>query len=361
MHAFIATVPATLLMAINFVISEGIKDADVYITKSFAHAEEYAKRLQEKGVFSNVYLEEDVLVTYPITIKKCYRMVMNGKKVVKDMSTRQYDYIYYNNSGWLINSIFYTGALKGNPDCEQHFIEHGYSTYLTEYGKKPWYLRFLILLSGYKCMDGSMIKELHMYNPELLRVHQQGKTVKMPYMDRYNKKFMDAINYVYGFDPSDNEFENKEIYIMEQGPLKVDFDLEAFWNEIISEIDTTKSIVKPHPRQKNSVLQRLGIAISQNNTVPWEVIALNSEMETKTQMAIFSGSCINPKNFCNIESRVIFLYKLLPVDYTFLGKDIVNLSEYIGTTYSDQDMFFVPETMEELREYLREYGLEKND
>ena len=52
---------------------------------------------------------------------------MNGKKVVKDMSTRKYDYIYYNNSGWLINSIFYTGALKGNPDCEQHFIEHGVS------------------------------------------------------------------------------------------------------------------------------------------------------------------------------------------------------------------------------------------
>lgn len=359
MHAFVATVPITLLMAINYVVTYDIKDADVYITKSFANAEDYAKRLEKTNIFNHVYLEEDVLLTYPITVKKCFEMVRNGKKVVKDLKGRKYDYIYYNNSGWLINSIFYTGAIKGNPNCEQHFLEHGYSTYLTEYGKKPWYLRPLILLCGYKCMDGSMLKKLHMYNPDLLRVHQQGEVVKMPYMDRHNKRFMDAVNYVYGFDSNNKEFEDKEIYIMEQGPLKVDFDMEAFWSEIIEEIDTTKAIVKPHPRQRNSVLQKSGMAISQNNTVPWEVIALNSEMETKTQIAIFSGSCINPKNFCNIESRVIFLYKLLPIDYSFLGKDIVNLSEYIGKTYSDPKMFFVPESMDELREYLREYRLEK--
>ena len=359
MHAFVATVPITLLMAINYVVSYGIKDADVYITKSFANAEAYAKRLEETHVFNNVFLEEDVLLTYPITFKKCYEMVRNGRTVVKDLESRKYDYIYYNNSGWLINSIFYTGAIKGNPDCEQHFLEHGYSTYLTEYGKKPWYLRPLILSCGYKCMDGSMLKELHMYNPDLLRVHQQGRVVKMPYMDKHNKRFMDAVNHVYGFDPGNNEFENKEIYIMEQGPLKVDFDMEAFWNKIICEIDIAKAIVKPHPRQRNSALQNAGMPISQNNTVPWEVIALNGEMENKTQMAIFSGSCINPKNYCNIESRVIFLYKLLPVDYSFLGKDIVSLSEYIGTTYSDPNKFFIPETMEELREYLQKNGLAK--
>ena len=351
MHAFVATVPVTLMMAINYVISLNIKDADVYITKSFANADQIAGRLKEKCVFKNVYLVEDVLLTYPITVKKCINVVRNGKKIVKDISCRKYDYAYYNNSGWLVNSIFYTGFIKGNPNCQQRFIEHGYNTYLNEYGKKPWYLRLLINLCGYKCMDGSMLEALYMYNPNLLKVHQDGEIRTMPYMDKNNKIFINVLNYIFDFDPTKNEFLNKKIIIMEQGPLKEEFDIQKFWSNILEYINKDNAIIKCHPRQKQSALQKSGIVISKNNTVPWEIIALNTDMENKVQFAIFSGSCIIPKTCCNIESTVILLYKLLPIDYSFIGERIVNLTQEIGSRYENPERFFVPETIEELKDY----------
>lgn len=357
MHAFIATVPVTLMMAINYVISFNIKDADVYITKSFAKAEDVASRLRKTGVFKNVFLEEDVLLTYPITIKKCCAVVKNGRQIVNHIAKRKYDYAYYNNSGWLINSIFYTGFMKGNSACKQRFIEHGYNTYLNEYGKKPWYLRFLINIAGYKCMDGSMLEALYMYDPALLKVHQDGEIRTMPYMDKNNKLFIDTLNYIFEFDPTKNEFLNKKIIIMEQGPLKEKFDIEKFWNNILDCINKENAIIKCHPRQKQSALQKSGITISKNNTVPWEIVALNTDMENKAQLAIFSGSCIIPKTCCNIESTVILLYKLLPVDYSFIGEKVVKLTQEIGLKYKNPGRFFVPESIEELKEYCKKNEL----
>lgn len=352
-HAFVATLPFTLIEAINFVISFGITEADVYITKTFANADKIAARLRETGVFKNVYLEEDVLLTYPITVKKCWDMVMNGKRVVKEIKQRSYDYAYYNNGGWLVNSIFYTGFIKGNPKCKQRYIEHGCISYYVEYGKKPWYLRPLITLCGYKCMDGTMLEALYMFAPQFLKVHQYGEIRKMPYMDKDNRKFIEAINYIFDFDPKQNEFIDKEIIIMEQGPLGVDFDMIAFWEGVIQYIPKKNAIIKAHPRQKKSALQQMGIDIASDHSIPWEVIALNIDMSNKTQITIFSGSCLLPKMGCNIESSVVLLYKLLPVDYLLYGKQIVELADEVGKRYEDKSKFFVPETFEELEIFLK--------
>ena len=71
MRAFIGTVPFTIIEAINYVVSNEIQDADLYLVKVFADAEKVGKQVEETGVFQNVYIVEDVLLTYPITVKKC--------------------------------------------------------------------------------------------------------------------------------------------------------------------------------------------------------------------------------------------------------------------------------------------------
>lgn len=360
-HAFVASTPVTLIEAMNFVVTFNIEESDVYITKSFSMAEHVAKRLEETGIFENVFLTEDVLLTYPITIKKCVKTVLNGRKLAREIGERYYDYGYYNNSGWLVNSIFYTGFIKRNKACKQRFIEHGYNTYLNEYGKKPKYLRPLIRLSGFKCMDGSMLEALYMYHPSFLKVHQDGEIREMPCIDKNNKRLIDAINHTFCFDPSDNPFSSKQIIVMEQGPQKVDFDKEKYWKEILKNIPREKAIIKAHPRMKESVLYNFGIDIYKNNSLPWEVIALNTNMENKVQMAMFSGSCLLPKLLCNIESTIILLYKLLPVDYTFLGKDIDALVTEITKLYEDKDNIFVPESLEELYEFFYKRGITKEE
>lgn len=358
MHAFIGTVPFTLIEAINYVISYDIKDADLYFVTVFDGAAEIGDRIRKANIFKNVFMVEDVLLTYPITINKCLKVVKNGKKLQKELAGRQYEYIYYNNSGWLINSIFYNGIYKGNSKVKNIFLEHGYSTYIKYYDKKPWYLKLLINLVGLRCMDGTMLDEVYMFEPELNCVKQNGTIKKMKKIDKTNIRLKEAMNSVWDYDLSgDNEYRNKKVIIMEQGPQKVEFDNKSFWKEILSVLDLNQVIVKAHPRQKNSVLSDLGVKISHNHTLPWEIEVLNHDMDSKVLITIFSGACLSSKLLFEEEPTIIFLYKLLPVDYSFLGEELVNFADKVGYLYKNKEKYFIPESIEEFQDYCIKVGI----
>lgn len=231
-HAFVASVPFTLMEAIHFTLTYDL-DADVYITKSYTDAANVAERLKTTKVFKNVYLVENVLLEYPITVKKCIKIVVQGKKLVKELKTRRYDYGYYNNSGWLINSIFYTGFIKGNGKCKQRFIEHGFNSMINDYADKPWYMRGLINLFAFKCMDGSMLEALYLFEPKLLRARHDGEKRVMPKMDRNDDRFRETVNTVFGYSDKRNEFIDKQVIIMEEGPQKEYYDKSGFWLSLI--------------------------------------------------------------------------------------------------------------------------------
>lgn len=359
MHAFIGTVPFTLIEAINYVMSNEISDADLYLVKVFQGAEKAAERISRAGIFKNVYVLDDVLLTYPITLKKCVHVINNGKQTIELLSRKSYDFCYYNNSGWLINSIFYTGFLKGNNAVKNIFIEHGYYSYVTDYSEKPWYMRLLIRMIGLKCMDGSMIDSIYMFEPKLMCTPHHGQIKKMKKLDKENPALIAALNQTFQYDPKANEYHEKDIIVMEQGPMKVAFDKDTFWNKVFACIDMDRTIIKAHPRQKESTLSGRGAVISQNHTLPWEMEILNNNINEKVQITIFSGACVSPKLMFDDEPTVIFLYKLLPTDYSFLGKKIMEFADEIGKKYRTPEKYFVPETFEELDEYCIKHGISK--
>lgn len=359
MRAFIGTVPFTIIEAINYVVSNEVQDADLYLVKVFADAEKVGKQIEETGVFQNVYIVEDVLLTYPITVKKCMNVVKNGKNIIRALEKKKYDYCYYNNSGWLINSIFYTGVLKNNPDVKNIFLEHGYISYIRRYDQRPWQVGMLVKMAGLKCMDGTMLDEIHMFEPELNCVEQNGKIIKMKKFDKYNIRLKEALNKSFHYDTENNEYKDKRVIIMEQGPLKVEFDKAAFWNPILEILDLKQVIIKAHPRQKNSDFNGRGIAISRNHTLPWEIETLNHNMNDKVQITIFSGACTSSKMLFGDEPTVIFLYKLLPVDYSFLGTELVQFADKVGELYQDRSKYFIPETLGEFKEYCQKIGIAK--
>ena len=72
--------------------------------------------------------------------------------------------------------------------------------------------------------------------------------------------------------------------------------------------------------------------------------------------------CFKASDICflTVSSVIlILLYKLLPVDYTFLGKDVLSFTEDIRNLYEDTNKFFVPNSLEELKEYLEKMNLNK--
>lgn len=355
MNAYIANIPIHLLDAVQMMKQTGIKDCDLYYVPTSNNAEELVEAVRSTGIFNEVTMLPNINIEYPITISQCVTISLNRFGARKLLKNKQYDTVYYNTDGWLLNSIVYSSL--PNKKSKNIFVENGINPYLTPYDTKEWYLRLFINCNFMTCMDGRFIDERYLYEPSLLGVPQSGEIHTLHKIDRTDEKLKSTINQIFGYDEKKDSFADKRIIIMEQGPRKEPIDMLGLWKRVSRYIDKDSAIVKSHPRQKQSALRELGYDMYERYTIPWEILTLNQDMNDKVLFSIFSSSCVNPKLMFDAEPRIIMLYKLIGIDYSFFGKGLIQFVEGVGSLYRDKSKFFVPESWEELDEYCKEFNL----
>lgn len=355
MEAYIASVPLHLLVAMQMVKQKQIKDCDLYYVPTSNNARELLDAVGKTGVFRSVTMLPNINIEYPITIRQCVKIAWNRFGARKRLKGKWYDVVYYNTDGWLLNSIVYSSL--SNKRAKNIFVENGINPYITPYDTKAWYLRFFIHCNLMTCMDGRFIKERYVFEPSLISVPQSGRIRRIQKLDREDAVLRNRVNQIFGYDSKLDSFEGKRILIMEQGPRKEPIDMPGLWRRVSRYICKEETIVKSHPRQKESALRELGFDMYERYTIPWEVLTLNQNMNEKTLFCIFSSSCVNPKLMYDEEPRIVLLYKLLGMDYSFFGEGMIRFVEGVGSLYRDKSRVFIPETWEELEGYCEKYDL----
>lgn len=355
MNAYIASVPVHLLTALQMIKQNKIENCDLYYVPTSNNAEELIETVRSAGVFQTVTMLPNINIEYPITAKQCVKIAYNrfgARKILKD---KYYDTVYYNTDGWLLNSIIYSSL--PNKKAKNIFVENGVNPYITSYDTKEWYLRLFINCNLMTCMDGKYIDKRFVYAPSLISVPQSGEINKIEKLDRSDAELKRQVNKIFGYDEKLDAFLTKDIIIMEQAPRKEPIDMPRLWRRVSQYISVDNAIVKSHPRQKDSILRDLGFDIYERYTIPWEVITFNQNMNNKTLITIFSTSCTNPKLMFDEEPRVIMLYKIMGVDYSFFGKGLIDFVEGVGKLYRDKEKYFIPESWEELDMYCEKHKL----
>lgn len=355
MNAYIASVPIHLLNAMQMIKQKGINECDLYYVPTSNNAEELLNAVRSTGVFRNVTMLPNINIEYPITVSQCIKISLNRFGARKKIKGKYYDTVYFNTDGWLLNSIIFSSL--SNKKAKNVFVENGINPYVTPYDTKEWYLRLFINCNFLTCMDGRFIDERYVYEPSLISVPQSGKINNINKLDRTDDVLRTRVNQIFGYDSRLDSFEKKNIIIMEQGPRKEPIDMLGLWKKVSQNINKETTIVKSHPRQKESALRELGFDMYERYTIPWEVLTFNQDMSNKTLLCIFSSSCVNPKIMYDEEPRIILLYKLLGMDYSFFGEGMIKFVEGVGSLYRDKDKFFIPETWEELEEYCNKHNL----
>ncbi len=357
MDAYIASVPVHLLTALQMIKQNKINNCDLYYVPTSNNAEELLEAVRNTDVFQTVTMLPNINIEYPITAKQCIKIAYNrfgARKILKD---KHYDTVYYNTDGWLLNSIIFSSL--PNRNAKNVFVENGVNPYITSYDTKEWYLRLFINLNLMTCMDGKYIDERFVYEPSLISVPQSGDFKKIDKLDRFDDGLKQQVNKIYGYNEELDSFSGKDIIIMEQAPRKEPIDMPKLWKRVSEYINIDNTIVKSHPRQKDSILRDLGFDIYERYTIPWEVITFNQNMNEKTLITIFSTSCTNSKLMFDEEPRVIMLYKIMGVDYSFFGKGLIDFVEGVGKLYRDKEKYFIPETWEEFDQYCKKHNLKE--
>lgn len=357
MNAYIASIPVHLLTAIQMIKQNKINNCDLYYVPTSNNAEELLEAVRNTDIFQTVTRLPNINIEYPITAKQCAKIVYNRFKARRVLQDKHYDTVYYNTDGWLLNSIIFSSL--PNRNAKNVFVENGVNPYITSYDTKEWYLRLFINLNLMTCMDGKYIDERFVYEPSLISVPQSGDFKKIEKLDRADEELKEQVNKIYGYNEELDSFLGKDIIIMEQAPRKEPIDMPKLWKRVSEYINIDNTVVKSHPRQKDSVLRNLGFDIYERYTIPWEVITFNQNMNEKTLITIFSTSCTNPKLMFDEEPRVIMLYKIMGVDYSFFGKGLIDFVEGVGNLYREKEKFFIPETWEEFDQYCKKHNLKE--
>ena len=108
MNAYIANIPIHLLDAVQMMKQTGIKDCDLYYVPTSNNAEELVEAVRSTGIFNEVTMLPNINIEYPITISQCVTISLNRFGARKLLKNKQYDTVYYNTDGWLLNSIVYS-------------------------------------------------------------------------------------------------------------------------------------------------------------------------------------------------------------------------------------------------------------
>jgi len=335
-------------------------DMDVYVCMKFSGAEEVAVRLSESEYVHNVYLVNNLdydSLPSGARKKKIIADLLRPGKVVQecvkgDFRINDLHYSYIISSGYLNFNILFNNyfAKKG---AKAFFVDDGVESYL-EKNTADHYSAVYKLFGRFTGNGGINLKpqKLFVYAPNLVLGKQRYEEVlPLVPLDQLKQEIKKELNRI--FDYQDLRL-NYHVMLFDQlgtgdfrnnNLLDIQNQILRLMTQILEEDEIA---IKLHPRVTESIYP---VEIEAFKTsVPWEVFALNEEIEDKVFMSISSTACLTPKLIFNKEPVIIFLYNLYPI------KDYDEMKDYIcraAASYNCPDRVYIPESLADLENILK--------
>ncbi|MCI8798663.1 hypothetical protein [Acetatifactor muris] len=302
-------------------------EVDLWISDQSVGAEEVAKRLAEKNIFSQVYFKErkkthSTLNSHKKTDSIKYAFKYNfGKAVIE--TTEIYDEILFYNLEMPLYAIADYYKQQGHK-CQWSKYEEGILSYENDFaiGNK---LGRLALTEKIRSVTGrpritQLVKKYYCMFPEFKKTHREDwEFVKIPPIGYTRNELCRILNYAFRY-----EAENiSQKYIFFASSLDID-GCPTGETELILQIartvGTDNFIVKLHPRDTRSIYQENGITVMKNSFVPWEVMHMNMIEEKRVLLTATSGAFLGSSAMLDSSMTAIYLFPCLKCEAEYFLK-----------------------------------------
>ena len=372
------------------------QEADIIIFNNKTGTFELADRLQQTGIFQNVYVYSDYFkglhkylrglsehkhdITCIDAIKgslknislkilqkiKSKEWVIN-KKIYKNkkIDFKQYNQFFGVGTKSFVNECLNL-ILKYNK-CTNNVIDEGLATYVS-----------------FEWSENSIVDNVYLYEPDLA-VYKEKYTnfIQIPKIKKDDKNFVELINWIFGFkDINKMDLKNKIIffdqnidsmpkYLKNAGKItkliffnsyKKHLKEETFYQTkinlfkvLVNKCLPHKVFVKLHPRSNTDYIQdykECGAEFFPNIFVPWEVFGCNYKFENNIWVTIYS-SALFAYDFTidnNDNNKYIFLYRILNQPQRFERSD--KFFSYLQKRRNYN--VFLPNDIEELKKIIED-------
>lgn len=380
--------------------------ADIIIFNNKAGTFELADRLQQTGIFQNVYVYSE----YFDGIHKYLRKLSEGKKnigffeaingTIKNISLKILEII--KDKEWILNQKIYknkkidfshynkffgigTKAFVGNclniilkyNECTNNIIDEGLATYLS-----------------YDWSENCKVDSVYLYEPDLaIYKDKYNNFIKIPKIKKDDKEFINIINFVFDFKDInkinlidkvvffDQNTDPMPRYLRNAGRIKkfifanpyrkhlkeqmvYQTKIELF--KILSEkYWPTRVFVKLHPRSNSDYIKDYEDNKAEffpNIFAPWEIFGCNYEIKNNVWITMYS-SALCAYDFTidnNDNNKYIFLYRMLN-KYQKMGK-FKEIDEFFCRLQNiNNKKVFLPNDIEEFRNIIDNIREQKDE
>ena len=382
------------------------QEADIIIFNNKIGTFELADRLQQTGIFQNVYVYSD----YFKGLHKYLRCLSEHKRDItcigaikgslKNISLKILQNI--KSKEWVINKKIYknkkidfkqydqffgigTKAFVGNclntilkyNKCTNNIIDEGLATYLS-----------------YDWSENCKVDSVYLYEPDLaIYKDKYNNFIKIPKIKKNDKEFINIINFIFDFKDInkinlidkvvffDQNTDPMPKYLRNAGSIKkfifanpyrkhlkeqmvYQTKIELF--KILSEkYWPTRVFVKLHPRSNSDYIKDYKDNKAEffpNIFAPWEVFGCNYEIKNNVWVTLYS-SALCAYDFTienNDNNKYIFLYRILN-KYQKMGKFKEVDNFFGGLNDANNQKVFLPNDIEEFQNIIEDLKGEKDE
>lgn len=294
---------------------------DIIITDIVSNAANVVEMLRKIGIFSKVMHVKVAHMSFTgftindlnVFFKKAMDNDINNVLTEKN---RYKEYLFSNIGGYGTRLGRY--VKKYSPKVKFSMFEDGLSSYSNLYGNtikefkrervnKLNLKKFASLIK--RKILGAILAEVSTYwvfRPDVL-VWDCDIAKQIPSIENNKEELKNILNQLYDYENMQDKEIGKVIFFEESyvadGIDISDVDLVKTMESIYSKENI---FIKRHPRSKINRFGELGYTTNKDYSVPWEVIALNMELNDKVLVTISSTAVANTFLLLNSDCKMIF-------------------------------------------------------
>jgi len=362
MFACVCWTPFQIINAVNYKFQYAVdEDMDIYLCLKFTGAVEIGKRLLELNYIHKVYfvknLDYDAMKPMRrklnILADMCWPERAIKRCLGKTVTLESLDYSYVISSGYLNFNILFNNYLTAK-GTKSYFFDDGLESYLPQ-NTADHYSGIYKIMAKVLGRGGTNLKleRLFVYAPELVLNQQRYKSVQplMP-LNKMEQTIQIDLNKVFDYKNLGLRYKYLLFDQLGTGDFR-DEKMLTIQTEILNifaeAVNINEFVIKLHPRTLSSIYDERFQTFK--TSVPWEIFALNEEIENKVLISISSTACFTPKLIFDKEPIVIFLYELFSISGYETAKDFIRR---VKETYRSSDKVYIPQTFEDLKHILQE-------
>lgn len=351
---FICKTPYQAMVALRISLTKYKSDKiDILLFDTIANVDVLHDRMQEAGVFSNIYVYKCLAYYHlPNMRRRLCPLFLR----TKTFNQETYDFVFFSNIlDWFVNNII-RRLRKRNAKLKVYMYEDGFSSYSKHYddffrmltnNNSVLYRYYQTIYNEYNNLNGFFV-----FSPELLDWIPPCPVEPIEKIAPNDTEYRTAINKLFGYNTVQDVY-NQEFIFFEESYFADGIDIgDTDIIEKIAEIvDKKRIFVKIHPRNPINRFKQKGFATNRNTIMPWEVIALNIDLRDKVLITIASGSALTA--LVNMESRpkkIIMLMDCKEIDDSKLTATLQTLRKI---AYHYKGLVFTPHSFAELYDFTR--------